>query len=216
MRQDGRMQLNDAQRAAEPAQNANDSLLGAVDTLSPLAHNLLKLNRETAYTNPVVRGEGNEDARAMLDLLGPDQLLSVPVRKNDAARAMLAGLWLWHDWLGESHVISQGLHDSAGNFWHAIMHRREGDFSNSKYWYAKAGRHPILPAIGVHVASAINHLPADKSLLRVLRDGWEPDAFVDLVEEVSDRANDPRLPVVVAIQKIEWQMLFDHCAREAG
>jgi hypothetical protein len=102
------------------------------------------------------------------------------------------------------------------SFWHAIMHRREGDFSNSKYWYAKADEHPILPSIGVHVGTAINHLPADKSLLRVLRGGWDPDAFVDLVEDVSSRPGDPRLPAVVAIQRIEWQMLFDHCTREAA
>lgn len=194
--------------------------MGAVDTLSPLAHNLLKLHREEAYARPVVRGGGgSDDARAVLEMLQPDQLLSVPVQSMPDARAMLAGLWLWHDWLDESHAIAQSLHDATGSFWHAITHRREGDFGNSKYWYDKVGSgHPALAAIGQHVGAAVNHLPADKSWLRLLSGagGWSPHAFVDLVEEVSSRPAEPRLAAVVAIQRIEWQILFDHCVRRAG
>jgi len=165
MRQDDGTKQNDMPAASAAARElAVGGLSGAVDTLSPLAHNLLKLHRQTAYTKPVVKGRGDDDARAALELVGADQLISTPIRKPAFARAMLAGLWLWHDWLDESHTISQALHDQTGSFWHAIMHRREGDFSNSKYWYAKADDHPILPSIGVHVGTAINHLPADKSL----------------------------------------------------
>ncbi len=217
MRQDNGISENDTPRTSlSPHTSAANGLTGAVDTLSPQAHNILNLHRETAYLKPVAPKHGDDDARAFLELLTPDQLLAVPVRRQNAARAMLAGLWLWHDWLDGSHAISQTLHDSTGSFWHAIMHRREGDFPNSKYWYAKAGSHPILPSIGVHVGTAINHLPADKSLLRVVRGGWDPEAFVDLVEDVSGRRDDPRLAAVVAIQRIEWQMLFDHCTREAS
>lgn len=106
--------------------------------------------------------------------------------------------------------------DQSLSFWHAIMHRREGDFSNSKYWYDRAGAHPIFPALAANAAVAINPLPADKSLLRLLSDGWDPDAFVDLVEQVAARPQDPRLRTVQELQRMEWQMLFDHCTREAA
>jgi hypothetical protein len=190
--------------------------MSETDHLSPLAHRLLKINATDAYARLVVHGHGDDDARAALEMLTPDQLLSVPVTRAPDARAMLAGLWLWHDWLDQSHTISQSLHDANGSFWHAIMHRREGDFSNSKYWYDKVGRHTMLSVIGVAVASAIDSLPADKSLVRLLAGGWSPHAFVDLVEDVSRQADDPRLPVVMAVQRIEWRILFDHCTRQAG
>jgi hypothetical protein len=197
--------------------DADDAGGGAgMDTLSPLVHRLLKADQPAAYTRLVVRGGGDEEARAVLEMLQPDQLLAVPVRNETAARGMLAGLWLWHDWLDESHRISQDLHDRTGSLWHAIMHRREGDFSNSKYWYRKVGRHPALAPIGVAVGGAINPLPADKSLLRVLREGWDPFAFVDLVEDVSARAGDPRAAVVGEMQRVEWRILFGYCVREAA
>lgn len=45
----------------------------------------------------------------------------------DMARCCLAGVWLLHDYLNESHVISQEIETSSGSFWHGVMHRREGD-----------------------------------------------------------------------------------------
>ena len=187
-----------------------------LDTLSPLAHRILQLGAPSSYSRLVVSGEGLTEAREILEIVQPDQLVSVPMANSTDARGMLAGLWLWHDWLDESHRISQELHDSTGSFWHAIMHRREGDFSNSKYWYARVGQHPMLPIIGAAVTEAVNHLPADKSYLRLFTKGWNPNAFVDLVEEVSDNPSDPRLQTVIAIQRVEWRMLFDHCTRSAG
>jgi hypothetical protein len=185
-----------------------------LDVLSPLAHRLIKLGGEAAYQAPVVRGPGQSEAREALSMVKAQDLLGVPVRQPDEAMAMLAGLWLWQDWLDESHVISQSLDNPSGSFWHAIMHRREGDFSNSKYWYRRVGSHVVFDAIAANVGAILNPLPADKSLLRLVRGGWNPDALVDLAEEL-DRRPDARLAAFVAVQKLEWRMLFDHCARWA-
>ena len=67
-----------------------------------------------------------------------------------------AGIWLYVDDLERSHGISQNLHTAEGSYWHGIMHRREGDFSNAKYWFRQAGG---------------------------LNFGFDPEAFVDQVSK---------------------------------
>ncbi len=186
------------------------------DPLSPLAHEIMQAD-PTAYTRLVVQGGAPAIARKLLDIVSPEQLLAVPVQSESAASAMLAGLWLWHDGLDQSHRISQQDEtDPTLNFWHAIMHRREGDFSNSKYWYARCRNHPILKTMTPFAGDVLNHLPADTSLLRLVHEGWDSNAFVDLAEKVYDRPADPRLPAVIALQKIEWRLLFEHCTRLAA
>jgi len=101
------------------------------------------------------------------------------------------------------------------SFWHAIMHRREGDFGNSQYWYAKCPEHPVFKSLGPRANDLIHPLPADKSLLRLVANGWDPDAFVDLVRQVDGRPGDPRHELAVKLQQAEWGLLFEYCSRRA-
>ena len=56
-------------------------------------------------------------------------------------------------------------------------------------------------------------VPADKSLLRLVATGWNPNAFVDLVHTVHGTPSDPRHALAVSLQRMEWQVLFDQCQR---
>ncbi len=152
----------------------------------------------------------------MLQSVGSRDLIDGPIISEDDADGVLAALWLRHDFLDESHKISQRLESPTGSFWHAIMHRREGDFSNSKYWYRQAGEHPALQVLANNAADAINRSPADKSIFRIIATGWNPSAYVDLVEAVHQRQDDPRHDLAVLIQEIEWQTLFTLCTRAAA
>ena len=194
---------------------SNPTIQDPTDPLSPLGRRLLKLDPQ-AYAQLVpASGRGNAIARDLLASAQPQDMLTVPMKSRDDARAMIAGLWLWFDWLHESHTISQGIDTPTGSYWHAIMHRREGDFGNSKYWFARCRSHLAMQPLAVQAAGLINTFPADKSLLRLILSGWDPNAFVDLVEQVHQSPDDPRHKLAISLQRLEWQTLFDHCTRAA-
>jgi hypothetical protein len=55
----------------------------------------------------------------------------------------LAGLW-WDakgDWT-RAHEFAQQDEGPEGSWVHAYLHRKEGDVSNSGYWYGRAGKPP--------------------------------------------------------------------------
>jgi hypothetical protein len=178
------------------------------DARSPLTTEIINANPR-AYEALVVEGGTSALATKLLEHIQPEQLITAPAN----AKGMLAGLWLWHDGLEESHRISQAMDDSTGSFWHAIMHRREGDFSNSKYWYARAAGHPALTILAGQAGAMVNAMPADKHLLRLVVGGWNPNALVDLIESVHENPNDPLRSSAVQLQHLEWRILFEHCAR---
>jgi hypothetical protein len=52
-----------------------------------------------------------------------------------------ADLALGNDWEG-AHAIVQKHEDDATACWiHAVLHKIEGDESNSRYWYRRSGGH---------------------------------------------------------------------------
>jgi hypothetical protein len=136
-----------------------------------------------------------------------------PVRDQQLAQACLAGLWLYHDFLDESHRISQDLSAAEGSYWHALMHRREPDFGNAKYWFRRVGSHPVFQTLRQEAARlAEGASEAAEFLAR--QPAWDPFAFVDLCEtSFADQAPHHRL--CREVQRVEWKLLFDYCCRGA-
>ena len=184
------------------------------DILTPRALSILREGGESTYRALVVR-QPSPLARRLVGGLQPQDLLARPIKHEEAAKACVAGLWLWLDALDESHVISQALVSNTGSFWHAIMHRREADFSNSKYWYARCGNHHVMKLLGAVATSLAGDQASDPLVAAVVAGEWDAAALVDLVEAVQGKPSDPRHEVAVRLQRAEWEALFDYCAREA-
>jgi hypothetical protein len=164
---------------------------------------------------PLDRGQPNRAAFDQLSALDEARLFEdQPVRHREMARACLAGLWLYHDFLDQSHRISQSLHGREGSYWHGIMHRREGDFANAKYWFRRTGPHPIHEALNRSARSLARDMGANAALLS-LSTTWDPAAFVDLCAAACAGQNGAG-DLCRKIQEREWQLLFDYCYRRAA
>ena len=114
-----------------------------------------------------------------------EEILRNPALANRPELA--AGLWLYADNLERSHAVSQGIETAAGSYWHGIMHRREGDFSNAHYWMRRAARHPLFAQDAA----------------------FDSDALIDAAAKVKPED----LPELAARQREEWAALFTWCAR---
>jgi hypothetical protein len=138
-----------------------------------------------------------------------------PIRDREMANACLAGLWLYHDYLDESHRISQGIETQSGSYWHGLMHRREPDFGNAKYWFRRVGNHPVfapLRAAAAELAASVELQPPARFL--ATQSAWDPFAFIDLSESCL-AGRSPHTVLCQQIQQREWELLFDHCYRQA-
>jgi hypothetical protein len=135
------------------------------------------------------------------------------------ANACLAGLWLRFNYLDESHAISQEIHNPTGSFWHGILHRREPDYDNAKYWFRRVGNHPIFPKLNRDaqdlVKLGVGPQKFDPTANRFLNSiEWDPFTFVELVESVAGKPSSIE-KLCRQIQRREWELLFDYCYHAA-
>lgn len=156
-------------------------------------------------------GPTNPQLKALLQTPGSGLPSEVPADAG-AARACEAALWLLAGDLDRSHQISQSLESADGSFWHGVMHRREGDFQNAKYWFRRAGHHPALETLGSHVAAdALTRSLADEL---VSESGWDTGGFVDHCQRATKQGGGEAERCRRA-QWIEWQTMFADCLQRA-
>jgi len=156
------------------------------------------------------------------------------VKQLPAPETARAGLYLYLSCWDEAHSTADAVENPDGYFWHAIVHRPErkgrcpapppnqgalrsggadatrfarvpdtADPGNSAYWFRRAGAHPIFPKLGAEAAD------------RGYRPGlaWDPLAFIQFCESARKRPGSKEEQLAREVQLLEWQLLFDHCAR---
>jgi hypothetical protein len=130
-----------------------------------------------------------------------------------APRAALAGLYLYFSCRDDAHEVAQSDSSVEGSYWHAIVHRQEPDAGNSSYWFQRTGDHPLFPRLR-EAAEVIRAAHPDAALK--FSKSWDPFAFVDICEQARRQPGSELERAALEIQRAEWQLLFDYCARRSS
>ena len=122
-----------------------------------------------------------------------DEALAGSHMSTHAAAARI-GLLLLNDDLEAAHPLSQDMENATGSCWHAIIHRREGDFNNSLYWWRLTGVHPAFPAIYKAVVETLEQEKEEAAqvfLSSLQREKtWQPEAFVACCRDAKQTTQD--------------------------
>src|SRR5262249_3936817 len=92
------------------------------------------------------------------------------------------GLFYAVDALDPAHGIFQDAHTDLGSYWHGMMHRREGDFDNARYWFRRAGAQPFFDRLH----SAVSEVSADMAR----QSSWDPYLFTGQCEQARHGAEE--------------------------
>ena len=121
----------------------------------------------------------------------------------DKANLVRSAALLWHDHLDASHTLSQDIRSSGGSFLHGIMHRREPDYPNAKYWFNRVGTHDAF----LEIFNRAKTILTGTSLAHLVKSEWDPFALVDSVSQAGSSSTEYEL--LQQVQQIEFEVLLN-------
>ena len=117
-----------------------------------------------------------------------------------------AALFYFHNALPDSHEILNKASGDPAAYWHGMVHRREGDFENARYWMRRAGEQPTF--------AELHSRASDGSPNMRRQSGWDPFLFINLCEQFRFGADELRQEIV-ALQRAEVDVRFSYLWRHA-
>ncbi len=110
------------------------------------------------------------------------------------------------DALDAAHRIFQDDSSDLGSYWHGVMHRREGDFDNARYWFRRAGR--LLISDTLHGAAA------QVSPNMAKQNSWDAYLLTGMCEQAKF-GDIEAIPECLRLQRIEFDELLSYCWRKS-
>ena len=154
--------------------------------------------------NPPDLGPGPRKGRlsvAEIDA-GLKRAFAVTAPGTDRHETIRALALLWHDHHDAAHALVQDASGGVGAYIHGMLHRREPDFWNAKYWFRRVPNLPFFNAL----ADEVKLIDGAGSL--VANGSFEPARFVDAVK-AGLLANE----TLKSVQAAEFHAVVAHLAR---
>ncbi|GEM_PF-208883 len=148
-------------------------------------------------------------------------------QRSEAARALKAAFHLWNDHLQAAHDLVAHASDPTSFALHGVMHRREGDYDNAKYWFRRTGGHPAFHGLQARAAAILERRrredrwrggPVASALETLANQGaWNPYLFVDAVAMQERRiGGEETRAALEEVQHEELMALIRHLAGRLG
>ncbi len=159
--------------------------------------------------------QGKEDAMASSTLR---QITSQPSIRGTLFEALL---WLRVGLFEPAHILVQDGRDDLERYIHGIVHRLEGDFWNSKYWFRQVRDRAFLNVLDEAISIELKELGLFESAQQLdlfPNSRFSPGQFVDQCERLmtsptKDR-NQSLLKTLVAVGQSEWNAIWRHLEKE--
>ncbi len=166
--------------------------------------------------------ESNAELTKSLQALSTTALFEGQALKDTTfGEAIKSGLLLWNDALDASHTISQELGNPTGSYWHGIMHRREPDYSNAKYWFGRVGTHAIFPVLRERAISLLKETPnPSDTLARIAQtleaeENWDAYQFIDWCQAAQSDMDSDVTRFLQQVQREEIKLLLAYSYQNA-
>ena len=167
-----------------------------------------------ASPEPPELGQGPRTQIQPLAVLQDDLSLFFKNHSIEPGRAhrLRAAALLYHDHHDEAHDLVQDLPDADGALIHGILHRREPDYWNAKYWFRRFVAHPAHLALGKRLRSlATTPAELESAAALTLPGAFDPFGFVDACEAAAKTpSSHPTVTWLRRVQQAEFEDLINH------
>ena len=154
------------------------------------------LPKEPTDYELVIRLRETDDAR----LFG-----AVPLQAAAPVDLVRAALFYYHNALDDSHKQAAKTEGDLAAYWHGMVHRREGDFENARYWMRRAGEQPVFPEMQGRASDASLHMSRQAK--------WDPFLFIHLCEQYKYGETEYKKEIG-QLQRVEFAAMFDYVWRQ--
>ena len=140
-----------------------------------------------------------------------DSTIAPKLNNQSMAALCLAGLQMANDCIWEAHELVQDMDEMEAYYWHAFMHRQEGDYPNGAYWFRLVGASDLYPQVLLKSQDFLKTISPVKELSEIATwSSWDALAINEIYRRAS-RRNDELQEQLHQLRCIEWSILFIRC-----